>query len=77
MTIVRVEGTRGREEGTITTDKMIAKGAVAAAPRERVGVMEKKMVKGGKLILKGFEVHEVKVVVKGVGSRDVRLRNLV
>ena len=77
MTIVRVERTRGSGEGTITTGKMIVKGAVVAAPRERVGVMEKKIVKGEKLIIKGFEVHEGKMVVKEVGSRDGRLRNLV
>ena len=74
-----MERTRGSEEGATTTGKMIVKGVVVAAPRERVGVMVTIImtVKGENLILKSFEASEGHVTVRRVGSRDVRLRNWV
>jgi hypothetical protein len=75
--IVRASGKRGREENAMTAGMTIVKGVERVVPRERADVMVVRKVESGNLILKDFEVDGEHVIVKGIDSRGLRLRNLV
>ena len=74
--IVREAGKKGREENVMTAGMMTVKGVEQVVPRERVDVMAVGTMESGHLILKGFEVDGEHVIVRGIDSRGLRLRNL-
>ena len=75
--IVREAGKKGREENAMTAGMTTVKGVERVVPRERVDVMAVGTVESENLSLKGFEVDGEHVIVRGIDSRGLRLRNLV